>query len=235
MQMPRQWMLAATALILSGCATSPKLGSPVYQYQARGNEPGWTLTIDANSIIYTGNYGSSKIVAPAVTPETNMLGRRYRSGQLDVTIAEIGCIDASDARFADSVTVIAGNETVRGCGGGERTSTSIDLDNTLWRFVAINGVAISGDRPAELRFADGRMSGSAGCNRFSGDYSLEGDMLRTAKLASTLMACTGPNAEQEDAFLKITGRPLLVSFDSKGRLVLNDLFGGSAVLVRAGG
>lgn len=227
--------LALATTALAGCATTPRNEGPVYQYVARGNEPGWTLTIDATLIVYTGNYGSTKITAPLVTPEVTTLGRRYRSGALDVTIAEIGCIDDGDTRFTDSVSVVAGGETVRGCGGGERTSTSIDIANTAWRFVSINGVEVAGDRPAELRFADGRMSGSAGCNRFMGDYSLENDMLRAAKLASTLMACNGPGAAQEEAFFKVASRPMLVSFDATGRLVLNDLFGGSAVLVRTGG
>ena len=54
----------------------------------------------------------------------------------------------------------------------------------------------------ELAAADGRASGHAGCNRFSGPYTLSGDPLSFGALVSTKMACADePMNAQETAFL----------------------------------
>ncbi|MGE5152477.1 MAG: META domain-containing protein, partial [Bdellovibrio bacteriovorus] len=54
--------------------------------------------------------------------------------------------------------------------------------------------------PARLRFEDGRVSGSAGCNRLMGAYVLEGEALRfEPPMAATMMACPEPLMAQEQA------------------------------------
>jgi len=49
--------------------------------------------------------------------------------------------------------------------------------------------------------ADGAINGHAGCNRFFGQYELEGDVLKIGPLASTKMACEDMKAEQ--AFMQV--------------------------------
>lgn len=54
--------------------------------------------------------------------------------------------------------------------------------------------------PARLRFEEGRVGGSAGCNRLVGGYTLEGEALRFApSMAATMMACPEPLMTQEQA------------------------------------
>jgi heat shock protein HslJ len=74
-----------------------------------------------------------------------------------------------------------------------------------WRLIALDGEAVVPDpqRGAPtLRFgADGRFSGSAGCNRVMGRYERDGDRLVFKDMASTLMACAGPVAALESRVL----------------------------------
>jgi heat shock protein HslJ len=60
----------------------------------------------------------------------------------------------------------------------------------------------NGDRPPTLRLesATARASGFAGCNRFSGPYTLGADSLSFGALASTKMACAQGN-DVEVAYL----------------------------------
>lgn len=51
-------------------------------------------------------------------------------------------------------------------------------------------------------FADGKISGSGGCNRFMGGYEVEGDRLTIGQLASTFKACEQPIMNQESKFLQ---------------------------------
>lgn len=71
---------------------------------------------------------------------------------------------------------------------------SASLENTYWRLVVLGDqpVAVQ-QRPREahliLHPADGRVSGSGGCNRLTGRYELDGEKLTFGNIASTQMAC----------------------------------------------
>jgi len=47
-----------------------------------------------------------------------------------------------------------------------------DLDYTAWRLAAIPGQPAVAGNAVTLRFAAGKVSGSDGCNRFSGGYTI---------------------------------------------------------------
>jgi heat shock protein HslJ len=52
--------------------------------------------------------------------------------------------------------------------------------------------------PARLRFEEGRVVGSAGCNRLMGTYTTQGETIRfEPRMASTMMACPEPLMTQE--------------------------------------
>ena len=61
--------------------------------------------------------------------------------------------------------------------------------------------------PATITFSPAdeqanRLSGSGGCNRYVGSYTLTGDHLRIGQLASTRMMCDPVRMEQEDRFFQ---------------------------------
>lgn len=63
------------------------------------------------------------------------------------------------------------------------------------------GVAV-GDVTVSARFQDGTVSGSSGCNSYTGPYELDGEDLTIGpNLASTQMACEDPQASVEQAYL----------------------------------
>lgn len=55
-----------------------------------------------------------------------------------------------------------------------------------------------------LKFGnDGQMSGSMGCNSFSGDYKVTGDKIEFGSIVSTMMACDEPRMSQESAAFQV--------------------------------
>lgn len=50
-------------------------------------------------------------------------------------------------------------------------------------------------------FANGRVSGSGGCNRFNGSYTTQGKQIKMGPLATTFKACEQGTMEQESRFL----------------------------------
>ncbi len=115
------------------------------------------------------------------------------------------------------------------------------LVGTTWQLAEL----ISGDGPdaavssvwreAELVLgADGRLSGSTGCNRMMGGFELDGEVLVLGPLATTRMACTDDGAaEQERQVLGVLDAgPLTVEL-AGDRLVLRAA-DGSGLGYRAG-
>ena len=136
----------------------------------------------------------------------------------------------SDRRYRDTVTVTADGKTVKGCGGGILPPT--ELAGTNWTFVSIGGVPVAADRPTTLAFEADRLSGSAGCNRFSGGYAAADGTLTAGPFAATRMACPGSGMTQENAFFALMRSPVSLSFPTDGTLILTGSDGQTAVLKR---
>jgi len=98
------------------------------------------------------------------------------------------------------------------------------VEGTTWSLTELPGqslAAIEPERAPSLTLdpAAGRVSGSAGCNRFSGTYELSGNSLRFGPLATTRMACPPEIMAVEDAMLKALAGELAWSLQD-GTLVL---------------
>ena len=218
------FIAAASALSLAACATLPvETGEPVppadtTAYLALGTEPFWALEITPARINYRPADGRPVIIAnPGARPSFN--GERYVSPQITVDVTHTPCNDGmSDRRYADTVTVEVGGQSLRGCGGAVLPPAS--LNQTNWRIVSINGSDVTGDRPATLRFAAGRVSGSAGCNQLSGNFLSDGQRLTVSQVASTRMACAPQLMMQENALLAIFRQSMTMRFAADGRMIL---------------
>jgi heat shock protein HslJ len=109
----------------------------------------------------------------------------------------------------------------------------LPLVGTAWTLTSIAAgdavmSVVSGTEITAAFAADETLSGSAGCNSFSGTYTLAGDRLSFSPLATTKMACAGYVMTQERVFLDamsevasfaIEGAQLTV-LDSSGAMLL---------------
>jgi heat shock protein HslJ len=107
-----------------------------------------------------------------------------------------------------------------GCAITSRDATT-DLPGTSWVVVDIDGDAPVGETPPTIAFDDqGSVTGTGGCNTFSGEVSIEGSDLTFGPLASTQMACEGDVSDQEQAFFTALQGVTGYTIDNEGRLVL---------------
>lgn len=83
-----------------------------------------------------------------------------------------------------------------GCGGGGGSSAELDLPGTSWT-LADPGEATA---PPTLQFAAATVSGSGGCNGFSGSYEVDGERLSFGPLKATQIGCPEPLAAAERRF-----------------------------------
>jgi len=87
-----------------------------------------------------------------------------------------------------------------------RVPGNLPLRGTYWKLVRLGEArveATAGQAGPQLVFASDtlQVSGSGGCNRITGGFTLEGDRLHLGPLAATMMACVN-GMEQEQRFLK---------------------------------
>jgi heat shock protein HslJ len=164
-------------------------------YKAVGTEPGWSLTVHAARMDYSGDYGQVNIAEPT-PPDFRAQHGTYKSGKLLVKITPGPCNDGmSDNTYRQTVQVTADGRTVSGCGGG--TIASNTLAGTNWSVVAVNGKAPAGTGEYYVQFTDKAIGAKFGCNSMSGDYKINGDHLAVGNMVQTEMACPEPSMSME--------------------------------------
>jgi heat shock protein HslJ len=84
--------------------------------------------------------------------------------------------------------------------GASAATDDVTLEGTTWRVTQLGGESPVGETILTARFEDGRISGDAGCNGFSGGYTTDGDTIEIGPLATTLIACPPPIDAQERAY-----------------------------------
>ena len=218
--------------LLASCQTmtdAPPVPQSADKYVARGNEPGWIVTMDATSIDYQGDYGETKIMVPAPQGRPSFNGMRYVTDRLTVDITYSSCTDdMSGKRFADTVSVVADGKELMGCGG--RVLPPKSLNDTTWSIITIGQLPVLEGVNTEVRFAGGRITGSAGCNRFNGSYNVASNVLTFGDIASTRMMCPDKQMTQESSFLGLLNGPLTKRYTVEGHLILSDDKGNRATL-----
>jgi len=92
--------------------------------------------------------------------------------------------------------------------GPPPAKTTAELLNTYWKLTQLGEQVITTPEGAReihlvLQSENQRVAGFSGCNSMMGSYVLEGDKLRFAQMAGTMMACVGSGMELERQFLSI--------------------------------
>ena len=203
--------IAAASLI--ALTAPPAAAQAQGEYRASGTEPFWSLTIGARTMRFEAP-GRPTVSVP--TPR--VIHRQCSDGM-------------SDRVYPDTVTVTVDGRTFKGCGGEPRVSASVIDGN--WRIEALNGRPVLRGTSPMVAFDQGRISGNASCNRFTGSYDFARGRLSTGGVASTKMACVdrGRNL-QEQAILGLLGERLSVSGNRAGKLVLTGARGRTMTLAR---
>ena len=93
------------------------------------------------------------------------------------------------------------------------------LADTDWTIVEIDGQAVQGPNYF-LQFTADRLSGLAGCNRFSGGYSQSGETLTIGPVAATRMFCPDPGMDHERRALQLLSGPVRISFPGGENMIL---------------
>ena len=131
------------------------------------------------------------------------------------------------ARLSIATLMLA---AVGACGSG--ISLDEPIEGPSWLLVQLGDqpVGAGGDprRDAQIVFdqSSGRVSGSGGCNRFSGAFTRTGSQLQISQLGATKMACLdGARTTNEMQFLQALQTTASYRLNAPGRMLLIDAGG----------
>jgi copper homeostasis protein (lipoprotein) len=105
-----------------------------------------------------------------------------------------------------------------------------ELSGTTWKLSQLDGRLALSEAEAtpatmQLDITTQRVTGSTGCNRFSGGFVLEGDRIRFSPAALTRMACPAAAMLQESAFAAMLGKAARLKVSGQ-QLEIQDEAGG---------
>jgi heat shock protein HslJ len=187
---------------------------------ARGDEPGWRLTIGAAEIELVSDYGAARSTFPKPAPEIAGGATRYVVADADLTITLLKrpCANTMSGMFYPlTVTVERPEGVLSGC-GGEPASLLLGPE---WIVESIDGDALIGNsRPTMVFNEEGQVAGSASCNRYRASYELTGEGLSIAGGGATMMACDPALMEQERRSLDASDAIRRFEIAPDGALVL---------------
>ena len=170
-------------------------------YRARGNEPGWHVTLDADTARIEADYGeiSRKTDRPAVAVVPGAYLFEMPEIDASLRIVEGLCHDdATGMPYPDSAELTLDDRVLNGCGGDPADL----LIGDAWQVTALGDATLVEPERLSLNFFEpGRVAGSGGCNRLVGGFTLTGEGLHFGPMGSTMMACEDPIMEQERRLL----------------------------------
>lgn len=93
------------------------------------------------------------------------------------------------------------------------------VKGTSWKLVSYGPagkqiLAVAGIETSLDFGADGRVNGNVGCNSFGGNYEVKNGKIVFTEMLSTMLACQGPQMDQERAVLQVMNGT--VSFQLQG-------------------
>ncbi len=118
--------------------------------------------------------------------------------------------DLVDNPAADASTLVYTliqevNKTAVPGSTGNETAPPTTLEGATWQLASYGDAASPTMVPADVtvtaKFAEGKVSGNAGCNSYSMNYVVDGDTLTTTPGPVTMMACPEPIMAVEQAYL----------------------------------
>ncbi len=152
-------------------------------YTARGQEPGWLLTITDQTVALSTAAGErfeaanpNHGYAPSTLYDLMLNGKPVR-----IAIEPQICRDTmSGMPHPDRVTISGWNGVLNGCGGAPRALLGTDE----WSITEIGSSPVLADTAPTIVFLDDNaVAGSGSCNRFRGGFKLTGEGLTIEQLA----------------------------------------------------
>lgn len=203
---------------LPECTILPSGPGP---FRAAGNEPFWTLTIEDDRLtlrrVGVDTPFEARLPDPVV--EDGAYVFVFPDGGPAVTVREALCRDSMTGMpHPVTVTIRMEGTGMPGCGGDPAEV----IAGREWVVEDIGQTGLIESSRVTLRLdpVAMRLSGSAGCNRYTAALEIGGEGISIGNAASTKMACPDALMTQEQRFFEALSRVIRFDIDDTGALLL---------------
>lgn len=220
--MTRAAAIGAALILLGGCGAnrSARPGTAIADpLQARGEAPGWRLTVTPARLVFASDDGRTFVDEPNRTGTVPKNGR-IAGRRISVDTALAPCVLASGT-YAQTVRVTVDGVTRNGCGGEQSKELSLGAGN--WTVLAVNGRPTPVDRPFEARFERRQLSLRLGCERLTAPYVVAGQLLSAGAVSKSAAPCADPSFQE--AAERTLSMPLSVEAIGTEQLILRNALG----------
>jgi hypothetical protein len=215
-------LVPALAALLGGCATGGRdraASGAIDPLQARGESPGWRLTVTPARIVFSTDDGAILVNEAnprrAVPREGRIAGQR-----INVSTALRSCALSSGA-FAQTVSVSVDGRTFSGC-GGEQSRDNLLVEGD-WTILSVNGRPTPVIGAFEARFAGREATLRFGCGPLTTRYTLSGQILSAGPIRKSQATCADPSFQ--DAAEKSLALPYAIEMIGGEQLILRNALG----------
>ena len=167
-------------------------------------------------------------------------GFDYEEGyeyEIVVNVEKVENPPADGSSLKYTLVEIVSKTPVAAASEATHAEQSADLGGVEWHLVSYLGpdgmTETLTEAPITITFSDGRVVGSAGCNRYFATYQVEGEALTIDEaIGRTRMACPDPIMAQEETYVKLL--PQTATFEMDGdALTLFNQEGDALLIFRA--
>ncbi|MCB0129008.1 MAG: META domain-containing protein, partial [Caldilineaceae bacterium] len=175
------------------------------------------------------NQGGQPVDAGAVMVEdrTQVRSVTIEDGQIAVEFTTAGPGDGAccPSHMVEKNYALQEGQLAEVGGGGEPVRVSAaDLDGTSWRLVELGeNEPVADEVEITIAFAGDQISGSGGCNNYTGSFTLSDDnpfLITFGPIAATRMLCPDPAGGAETAYVSALDATTIWGYDF-GDLVLS--------------
>ena len=108
------------------------------------------------------------------------------------------------------------------CASSSASTNTDALNHSEWILANLNGQSLVPDSLITINFENDKISGTDGCNRYHGSYTLDADKLSINKhIASTMMACPEPISQQAAAYISALTEAVSYKIDAQQLMLMN--------------
>jgi hypothetical protein len=213
---------AAVGALLAGCSTTsrgPGAAGAFDPLQARGEAPGWRLTVTPGRIVFATDDEAvfvSEVNAGAAVPRQGRI-----AGQRIVVDTSLQPCALSSGAFSQTVRVTVDGRAFNGCGGEQ--SREVSVATGTWTILSVNGRPTPVVGAFDARFDRRQLTLRLGCGQLTAPYTLAGRVLSAGTVSKSAAPCADPSFEQGAE--KALALPFAVESIGSEQLILRNALG----------
>lgn len=208
----------------------PTIPNDLLPLTARGQEPGWSLTLTAQQASLNLP-GAAPSIQPLPSPQVQSDALKFAlQDGTDIVLRKAICHDTMTGMpYPYGVIVSQKDRRLLGCAGEPLQL----LTGGAWHVQQVGHTAVPQGVDVSLVFdKSGQVSGRAGCNRYFGPFKLDGEGLRFGPLGATMMACAPDLGMLERQVFKALADVVRFDVGDDGTLTLHTANGDTVLAKR---